>query len=78
MAGVVLVAAASRAQGRGHGMEANAPIPSAGPGDMVKRILAEQFVTFPRFGLSGGWVRRVSCGDEQAWKHPAVRKPSAG
>jgi hypothetical protein len=26
----------------------------------VKRVFAEQFVTFPRFVLSGGWMRNVT------------------
>jgi hypothetical protein len=40
-------------QGAGHKREACPPIPFDGPLDAVTRILAEQFVTFPRFVLSG-------------------------
>jgi hypothetical protein len=57
--GVAIAAAAFAAQGRGHGIEAEAPAPFAGPGDVVKRIFAEQFITFPRFVLSGGWARAL-------------------
>lgn len=42
-------------QGIGHGREANPSIPFDGPIDAATRILAEQFVTFPRFVLTGGW-----------------------
>jgi Protein of unknown function (DUF962) len=45
------------AQGRGHGMEPEAPIPFSGPGNALARIFAEQFITFPRFVVSGGWAR---------------------
>ena len=53
--GVAVAAVAFAAQGRGHGIEAEAPVPFAGPGDVAKRIFAEQFITFPRFVLGGGW-----------------------
>ena len=45
------------AQGYGHKREANPPLPFSGPGDFVRRILREQFYTFPRFVLSGAWLR---------------------
>ncbi|MCZ8063007.1 Mpo1-like protein [Silanimonas sp.] len=47
-------------QGLGHKREASAPVPFDGPGDFLKRVFAEQFVTFPRFVLSGGWMRNVT------------------
>ena len=55
--GVVLAVVAFGAEGRGHALEANAPTPFAGPRDVITRIFAEQFITFPRFVLSGGWWR---------------------
>ena len=55
--GVAIAAAAFAAKGRGHGIEPEPPAPFTGPGDFVKRIFAEQFITFPRFVLSGGWSR---------------------
>src|SRR5215469_3462781 len=56
-AGVALVAMAGSliVQGRGHRREANAPEPFTGPLNAVTRIFAEQWVTFPRFVLTGGW-----------------------
>lgn len=56
---LVLAIAAFGAQGIGHKHEAEPPIPFDGPGDAVSRILAEQFITFPRFVLSGGWFRAL-------------------
>lgn len=44
-------------QGIGHSREPNPPIPFAGPGDFVYRVLAEQFYRFPRFVLTGGFAR---------------------
>ena len=55
--GVVIAAAALAAEGRGHGIEPEAPAPFTGPVNVVKRIVAEQFITFPRFVLGGGWGR---------------------
>jgi hypothetical protein len=57
VASVAVAAAAFAAEGRGHALEGEAPIPFAGPRDVVTRIFAEQFITFPRFVLSGGWLR---------------------
>ncbi|MBL6751151.1 MAG: terminase [Nevskia sp.] len=47
-------------QGRGHALEEQAPEPFQDLRDLLRRILAEQFVTFPRFVLSGGWYRNFS------------------
>lgn len=44
-------------QGRGHGQEAVPPEPFTSPLNAVLRIVLEQWVTFPRFVLSGGWRR---------------------
>ena len=44
-------------QGRGHRREATSPVPFDGPADAVSRLFVEQFVTFPRFLLSGDFVR---------------------
>ena len=44
-------------QGRCHRGEPERPEPFSGPVDAVARILLEQWVTFPRFALSGGWAR---------------------
>jgi hypothetical protein len=49
-------------QGIGHKREREAPIPFDGPGDFVSRVLVEQFITFPRFVLTGGWMRNITAG----------------
>jgi phage terminase small subunit len=56
-ASAAVAVAAFAAQARGHAIEANAPVPFSGPRNALARIFAEQFVTFPRFVLSGGWAR---------------------
>lgn len=51
------------AQGRAHASEPVAPIPFASPLDALARIVAEQWITFPRFVLDGGFAaawRRAS------------------
>jgi len=52
--------AAVASQGRGHAMEAARPVAFRGPADFVARFFVEQWVTFPRFVLSGGFA--------QAWR----------
>jgi len=53
--GVPLVSIAI--QGAGHKKEPNPPLPFDGPSDFVKRIFSEQFYRFPKFVLSGEWLR---------------------
>ncbi len=53
----VIALGAFVAQGIGHRREHNAPEPFRSPLDVLARILVEQFVTFPRFVLSGGFTR---------------------
>lgn len=56
-AGAALLSLAAFAvQGLGHKGEAVPPVPFKGPGEAVARIVVEQWVTFPRFVLSGGWA----------------------
>jgi len=43
-------------QGRGHRREPETPAPFAGAADFVSRFVVEQWVTFPRFVLSGAWA----------------------
>jgi phage terminase small subunit len=57
LAGIV---AAIVIQGRGHRRERQAPVPFAGPADFVSRFVVEQWITFPRFVLSGGWYRNLT------------------
>ena len=58
-AGAVLIAVPVFAQRFGHGREIQRPEPFAGFDDFVSRFFAEQLVTFPRFVLSGGWLRNL-------------------
>jgi hypothetical protein len=44
-------------QGRGHALEANRPSPFLGPGDWAARLFVEQWITFPRYVLGGGFAR---------------------
>jgi len=53
-AGLILAAVAL--QGRGHRLEPVAPEPFSSPGNFLARLFFEQWVTFPRFVLSGGWL----------------------
>jgi len=60
VAGVASMLVAVASQGRGHAMEVARPVPFRGPADFVARFFVEQWVTFPRFVLSGGFA--------QAWR----------
>jgi hypothetical protein len=55
--GVICMGGALAAQGRGHRLERETPAPFDGAADFVSRFVAEQWVTFPRFVLSGGNLR---------------------
>ncbi|PYN92131.1 MAG: terminase [Candidatus Rokuibacteriota bacterium] len=68
-AGIVLSIVA---QGRGHAREPEVPAPFTGAGDIVTRLLAEQWVTFPRFVLSGAWYANLTRARE---RRPAVERP---
>lgn len=46
-------------QGRCHRGEPLQPEPFSGPIEAVVRIVLEQWVTFPRFACSGGWMRAL-------------------
>jgi hypothetical protein len=43
-------------QGRGHRFEMLPPEPFTGAANAISRIFLEQWVSFPRFVLSGGWL----------------------
>lgn len=47
------------AQGLGHRQEAVAPEPFLNRADAIARIFCEQWITFPRFVLSGRWWRQL-------------------
>lgn len=46
-------------QGRGHKLEPTPPVPFSSAGNAVARIFLEQWVTFPRFVLTGGWLNAL-------------------
>ena len=54
------MAASVALQGAGHRREPVPPEPFKGFLDAVSRIVCEQWITFPRFVASGGWL--------QAWR----------
>jgi len=60
--GVICMVGALAAQGRGHKLERETPAPFDGAADFVSRFVAEQWVTFPRFVLSGGWLQNLRAG----------------
>lgn len=55
--GLVAMVAAMALQGAMHRREVVPPVPFRGPLDVLARILAEQWITFPRFVLSGAFAR---------------------
>ncbi len=55
--GLIGIVASLALQRHGHQLEEEAPAPFADRRDAVLRLLAEQFITFPRFVLSGQWLR---------------------
>jgi hypothetical protein len=67
VAGAALMLVAMAAQGRGHKLEKTAPVPFRGPGDLLVRFFAEQWVTFPRFVVTGGFAA--------AWRAAGIQLP---
>jgi hypothetical protein len=65
-AGIASMTLAMAAQGRTHKLEQTPPVPFRGPGDVLARILAEQWITFPRFVLTGEF--------EKAWRRAGATK----
>lgn len=59
LGGLALTGFALAAQGRGHRGELVAPEPFTSPFNALSRLLLEQWVTFPRFVLSGAWMRAL-------------------
>ena len=51
-------------QGRGHRSEPIPPRPFSGVGNFITRLLLEQWVTFPRFVLSGAWGKAMQAGQK--------------
>lgn len=59
LAGIALMAFSMALQGRGHRGEAVPPVPFSSPANALSRIFLEQWITFPRFVLTGGWWRAL-------------------
>jgi hypothetical protein len=59
LAGIGGMLLAMGAQGKGHALEHAKPAPFRSRLDFVARIFAEQWITFPRFVLSGGVARAL-------------------
>jgi uncharacterized membrane protein YGL010W len=57
---LVVVVMGFALQGIGHKREAEQPAPFDGPVDFISRIFTAQFVTFPRFVLTGHWLRHLA------------------
>ena len=60
--GLALMVLSMVLQGRGHKGEPVPPVPFSGPGNAFARIFLEQWITFPRFVVTGGWWRALHQG----------------
>ncbi len=60
--GLGVMVAAIVLQGRTHKREKTPPVPFRGPLDVLARLFAEQWVTFPRYVLSGDFARAWRAG----------------
>jgi hypothetical protein len=59
LGGLVIMAVSFGLQGFGHRKEQEPPVPYTGIKNALSRIFLEQWVTFPRFVISGGWIRAI-------------------
>lgn len=59
ISGLVASVLAIALQGVGHKGEAVAPEPFSSVANAISRIFLEQWVTFPRFVLTGGWLHAL-------------------
>ena len=46
-------------QGKGHAKESEPSVPFSSPVNAISRIFLEQWISFPRFVLSGGWWKAL-------------------
>lgn len=69
--GAGVMVASIAAQGRGHRGEALPPEPFSSPINAVARIFLEQWITFPRFVLSGGWSQALRAASAMPIRHDA-------
>ena len=56
-AGLAAMVLAVALQGRTHKRESTPPVAFRGPGDVLARLFVEQWVTFPRYVVSGELAR---------------------
>jgi hypothetical protein len=59
LGGVIAMTLSVALQDRGHSREPMPPQPFTGAQNALSRILLEQWITFPRFVLSGGWLHAL-------------------
>ncbi len=57
--GAGLMALSIALQGRGHAGEPVPPVPFSSAANALSRIFLEQWITFPRFVLTGAWWRAL-------------------
>lgn len=57
--GAACMALSMMLQGRGHRGEPTPPVPFSSPANALSRIFLEQWITFPRFVLTGAWWRAL-------------------
>jgi hypothetical protein len=62
LVGVACMGVSIALQGRGHNGEAVPPVPFSGAGNAIARIFLEQWITFPRFVVTGAWWRALRTG----------------
>ncbi|MFZ6873960.1 terminase [Undibacterium sp. Di27W] len=56
---VIVMAVSMAVQGKGHKKEEHPAIPFSSPMNAITRIFLEQWITFPRFVISGGWLKAL-------------------
>ncbi|HLA72248.1 MAG TPA: terminase [Steroidobacteraceae bacterium] len=59
LAGLGLMVISMALQGRGRRGESVPPVPFSSLANALGRIFLEQWITFPRFVLGGGWLRAL-------------------
>jgi len=60
VAGAACILVSVAVQGRGHKLEPMPPAPFTSPWNFIGRLFFEQWITFPRFLISGGWARNLA------------------
>ena len=60
VSGLVAMIVSVGLEGIGHRLEAEQPVPFDGFGDFLSRFFVEQWVTFPRFVLSGRFFQNLA------------------